>query len=173
MRRFHWFVAVLLAASLAAAQPTRTLKWDQLAGVITGQPLVVELKDSGNVKGVPISVEATALALNVTSNSHPTYKRGQASIPRSEIAGLRVVTSGHAGRIGLGLGLAAGAGGAAGIYYANANCRPQLFFGETCASIGGAALAGFVGLLSAAPVTGYFIGRHLDRHESRITVLPD
>jgi hypothetical protein len=170
MRRFHWFVAVLLAASLAAAQPTRTLKWDQLAGVITGQPLVVELKDGGNVKGVPISVEAATLALNVTSNSHPTYKRGQASIPRSEITGLRVVTSGHGGRIGL--GLAAGAGGAAGIYLANLNCHPGFIF-ETCDRIRGAALAGFVGLLSAAPVAGYFIGRHLDRHESRITVLPD
>ena len=176
MRGLHWFVAVVLAGPLAAAPPARSLRWDQLAGVIAGQPVVVDLNDGTNVKGVPISVEAAALALNVTSNSHPTYKRGRVSIPRAEITGLRVVTRGHGGRNGFLVGLAAGGGAAIGIGLANEKCQyiPHIIFssGTTC-TIRGAALAGVLSVLVAAPVAGYFIGRHLGRDESRITVLPE
>lgn len=173
MRRLYWLVAVVLAVPLAAAPPARSLRWDQLAGVIAGQPVVVEMNDGTNVKGVPVSVEAAALALNVTSNSHATYKKGRASIPRAEVAGLRVVTRGHGGRNGFLAGVAAGVGAGWVIIGTTQNCHPDIIFGKTCDPIRGAARAGGLSVLVAAPVAGYFIGRHLDRHESRITVLPE
>lgn len=173
MRKLHWLVAVFLANSLCAAPAQLDLKWDQLAGVIAGSSVVVELKDGSSVRGVPVSVEPAVLKINVTSKSHRTYKKGLTSLPRTEIAGLRVADQKGHGRTGLLLGAAIGLGGGVGTMRASQNCRPALFLGETCDPIGSAALAGGLAIMVAAPVAGYIIGRSAGRQETRIALVPD
>jgi hypothetical protein len=40
MPRLHWFVTAVVAVPLAAAPPAGGLKWDQIAGVISGEDCV-------------------------------------------------------------------------------------------------------------------------------------
>ena len=71
-------------AVLHAAPASLLLKWDELAGAVTGKPVSVNLKDGSVVEGVANRVEGSALVL--VSNK----KKSQISIARETIAGLRV-----------------------------------------------------------------------------------
>lgn len=160
-----------LAGSLTAAPPPRDLKWRQLEGVIAGQSVVVELKDGSTVKGRPMSVEPAALAVEITSNSHRIYKKGQAVIPRGEIAGLRVAGSSGAktgfliGLIGVPVGGAIAAHGR--------KCRDYILTAVCEYPIGSGQKAAAATVIIGAPVAGYVIGRLLGRQEFRIRILPD
>lgn len=93
--------------------------------------------------------------MNVSSNSHPTYKKGEAAIPREQISRLRLPKMRRSGRI-----IGASTGAVLGLLVGSM---------VGIASSGAAA----VGVMVAAPVAGYFIGRSTDRQESLINILPD
>jgi uncharacterized protein YcfJ len=132
-----------------------SLKWNELSGEILNKNVVVDLKDGSSVKAVVVSVQPTGLAVNVSSNSHATYKKGEGAIPREQISSLRITKQRKRGRIigtttGVVLGLLVG----------------------SMVGIAGSG-AGAVGVMVSAPFAGYFIGRSTDRQESVITILPD
>jgi hypothetical protein len=148
-------VVTVLAGILRAAPAPMNLKWNELAGAILNRNVIMDLKDGSSVKAVVSSVQPSGLAVQVSSNSHRVYKKGEAMIPREQIASLRLLTMRKRGRIigtslGIGVGLVAGSMvGIAGSNY------------------------GAVGVMVGTPVAGYFIGRKKDRQETLIRILPD
>jgi hypothetical protein len=164
-----------LSASLVAAPQPLRLKWDQLTPIIDGQPVIVELKDGSSVKGVARSFAADEMALNVTSNSHRTYKKGPASIPRSEIASLRLAegSEGNHARLGMIVGGAVGIGGGVALILAGAGPQNCGFLGCGYPSRNTGMIGAGVGVMFGAPLAGYFIGRHFDHQGTPITLLPD
>jgi hypothetical protein len=148
-------MVTFLAGMLHAAPAPMSLKWNELSGEILNKNVVVDLKDGSSVKAVVASVQPTGLAVNVSSNSHSTYKKGEGAIPREQISRLRLTKQRKRGRIigtttGVVLGLLVG----------------------SMVGIAGSG-AGAVGVMASAPVAGYFIGLSTDRQERVITILPD
>src|ERR1700752_4761125 len=95
--------ATILAAALRGAPAPLSLRWDQLGGTILNQHVIVDLNDGSRVKAVVAAVGAAALAVR--------GNKGPASIPREQVAGLRLIRMRLRGRIvGAVGGQAAGAG---------------------------------------------------------------
>ncbi len=119
------------------------------------------------------SVEPTALALEVKSKGHATYKKGMvAAIPRDDVAKLHLIHMHIRGRIiGTGLGVVGGAVGGVLVAGAGGGLCFDLFGGcpppNHGAQVAGAAVA--VGI----PVAAYYLGRHLDREKIAIVLLPE
>jgi hypothetical protein len=166
-------LAALLQSVMYAAQPAPlNLKWTELQAASYGQKVIVDLKDGSHINAIVTSVEPSALAVQVTSRSHRTYKKGQASIPREGIAGLRLIRMRVRGRvIGTSVGGVLGlAGGGAVVVIASDPCLLFCFEPRHPNRLGE---AGGVAIIAALPVAGYFIGKHADRQEVAITILPD
>jgi hypothetical protein len=144
--------ATILAATLRAAPASLSLRWDQLDGTILNQQVIVDLNDGSRVKAVVTAVNPAALAVR--------GNKGPASIPREQVAGLRLIRMRLRGRIiGAAGGQAAGALG--GVFLV-------MGAGGSAASVGG-----FFALGAGVPIIGYFVGRKLDRQEIPILILPD
>lgn len=167
-----WGIIVLaFAASLAAQPVSRSLRWDQIAPAVVGKKVVVELRDGSRVEGQADSVGTASLVLNIESNDHERYKKGQAAIPRADILRLRVRTGGTHAFLGLAAGTAAGIVAAKLIL--NTDCRSGFLFNKVCdydnTTIGTATAVGV-----AIPVAGFLIGRKTGHQETQvITILPD
>jgi hypothetical protein len=72
-------VAVTFVAGMLNAAPaSMSLRWNELSGEILNKNVVVDLKDGSSVKVVIVSVQPTGLTVNVSSNSHSTYKKVKA-----------------------------------------------------------------------------------------------
>src|SRR5438045_1618341 len=93
------FLTCFLYLPTYAAQAPLQLKWNELNAAANGRSVVVNLKDGSHVNSIITSVEPSALSVQVTSNSHSTYKKGQVSIPREIVAGLRLIQMRVRGRI--------------------------------------------------------------------------
>jgi ribosomal protein L31 len=154
-------VVILLAGTLHAAPAPLSLKWSELEGAIHFEDLIVELKDGSTLKASESSVEQSALAVDVSSNSHPTYKKGRSSIPRDQIAGLRLIKRGK----GRGIALTAGVVGPLLVLFGLLVNN----MGQSSSSGGTAIIVAGVAVIPA----GIYIGSHLGRQEIRITILPD
>lgn len=158
---------ILLAGILHAAPAPMSLKWNELSGAIVGRHVIVDLRDGTSVDAATVAaIQPGILAANVSSNKHPTYKKGQVAIPREQIASLRLVRMRTRGRIigttaGVVLGVAAGAAAKAGV--------EGSIFGKQTSASAGAGIAATAAFISA----GYFIGRSADRQEIRVNILPD
>jgi hypothetical protein len=160
-----------LAGYLHAAPAPMNLKWSQLANAVSGQHVIVGLKDNSHVNAVVNSVEDSALTLQVTSNSHPRYKKGQVAIPRESVVGLRLIHWRARGRITLTTLGAVGGIGAGGLIALSAqNC--EFIFGPCGPTNHGLEVVG-VAVGVAIPVAAYFIGKRSDRQEIAILLLPD
>jgi len=148
----------LFAGALGAAPVAVSLKWNELSGAIAHRSVIVLLQDGSSVKAMVSSVEPSALTVNVS-------KKGQASIARDRITGLRLARMRKRGRvIGTVLGSVLGVAAGAGIAIAS---HPGLADGNN-----GGIAAGIL-VAAAAPVAGYYAGRSRDRRETHITILPD
>ncbi len=53
------------------------LKWNQLAGTLVGQPMVVELTGQSHLEATVLSVGDAAMGVDVTSNKNSAYKKGK------------------------------------------------------------------------------------------------
>lgn len=113
------------------------------------------MKDGSGVKTKVTSVEPSVLAVVISSDAHPIYKKGQMSIPRENIAGVSFIGLHKRGRIiGTTLGVAGG------------------LIAGSLVVVGASGAAG-IELMLGFPIAGYFIGKHADRELVRITILPD
>ncbi len=162
------FLAVtLLAGALhAAPTPPMSLRWNDLSGAILNKNVIVDLTDGSRVKAVAVFVQPTGLAVNVSSNSNPTYKKGQVAIPREQIMSLRLIKMRTRGRI-IGTSLGAVLGMTVGLGLGVAlDC--------SCGARNEAAIfTAIIGVPVGLAVAGYFIGRSADRQEILINILPE
>jgi hypothetical protein len=166
------FLTSFLHVAMHTAPAPLRLKWSELSATANGQHVIVDLKDGSHVNAIVTSVGPSALSLQVTSSSHSTYKKGMVSIPREGVADLRLIRMRARGRIiGTSIGAVVGlAGGGVVVVAASDVCivfcsepRKPNRFGQA---------AGFA-LMIGLPVAGYFIGKHADRQEFGITIVPE
>ena len=160
------FLILLLCAGqtsgLAESKPLE-LKWTELAPMIMGQSIELELKLGSRVKGEAVVVRGDSLVMNVRKVSGAkTYPIGSAEIPRSDISLIRVErTRGVWGRkLGTRIGTLAGL--AVGAYVAGTTARSA-----------GAAIPLFVVIASAATLGGYYAGRGADKRVTTIRIMPE
>ena len=148
---------------------TQSLRWEQLAPVVVGQKLEVELVNGGRAEGVGVSVEPEVLVLQVRSTGGKNTQVGQSAIPREEIRGFRV--RGGEGHPWWGAFIAAPVGLGVGAAVFRGDCV-RGWFGSSC-TYGARDVGGILGLTGGAALVGALIGKHTGHWEMRITLLPD
>ena len=128
------------------------------------------MRDDSQVEGVVDSVGTSSLVLNIESDKHERYKKGQAAIPREEIRRVRVRIAETHAAFGLAAGTAAGVLSA--LLILNTDCRPG-FLSKVC-NYDGATIATATSVGVALPVAGFLIGRKSGHEETQvISILPD
>jgi len=158
---FMLFLLCLRPTPLSAESKPLELRWTELAPMVAGHSVELNLADSGTVNGEAISIREDTLVLDVKkSTGIKRYGKGNAAIPRSAIRLITLQRShGTWGRsMGTTLGIVTGLG--VGGYSA------------AHTDSGGAAVAVLVAVTSGMAVIGYYTGRGLDRRTTRITILP-
>jgi hypothetical protein len=105
----------LVAAQAPAAGGLR-LRWNELAPVVTGKRVWLQLNGGVRIAGTAREVEPASLKVEVAKTSdRKTYPKGLVSIPRSSVSTIQVnKPSGHKGILiggAVGGGIAAAAGG--------------------------------------------------------------
>lgn len=164
-------LAVFLASSLMGRTIQQSLRWDQLAPVVAGQKVGVELINGKKAEGVVVSVGPEALVLQMGPSAQKNNKTGQSAIPRSEIRSLRVSGGETAARwwglfFGSGIGLAIGGGVFRG------PCTSG-FLGNSCGPRSGADWGAAAGIGGGMGLVGFLTGKRVGHWETRILLLPD
>lgn len=164
MKRLAWPLAAILlfsfvAAPVQAADKPLELKWSELANMIVGHKVHITLTDEVIVGGEVASVRDDSIVLEVRTPAKG-YPKGSGTIPRSSVKLIGLErTRGSFGRaIGTTVGVLSG-----------------LTLGVVAAvQTNGTAPGVTVFLLVAGggAVGGYFVGRQLDHHVTRITIVP-
>jgi len=154
---------VLLSVSPGAnaASKLLELKWNDLAPLISGQSIQIDLGEGGIVKGEALVVREDALMMEVKRSSKPAiYSKGNTSIPRNRITAIKLErTRGSGGRItGTVLGILAGLAFGSGVAL------------QTDSKGGGSAL--FVVIAAGLGVGGYYAGKAFDRKTTLIRIVP-
>jgi len=146
--------------AMAASKPLE-LRWNEIAPLISGHSVEIDLSDGATVKGEAVAVRDEVLVMEVKNSSKPkTYSKGTTSIPRNLITTIQLRrTRGSGGRIiGTVLGVLGG-----------------LSFGGGVAlqteSKGGAAVL-FVAITTGLAAGGYYAGKAFDRRTTLIKVVP-
>lgn len=136
------------------------LAWDDLAPLVTGAGIALELPDGTRLRGRVMSVEAESLTLDVTKTSNRSvYGKGRVSLPRSAVREMKITKwRGATGRvigttIGVVLGSVPGLGVAFGAILEGAYWGPVI-----------------AGIIALPPSLGYLLGREADRRQMLITV---
>src|SRR5947207_8723247 len=133
-----------------------TLRWDQLARMVTGREIELHLSDGTRLKGEALAVRPDSFVMDVENTSNKgRYAKGQTEVPRREVSSVNVIQRTIRWR---------------------AITTPA-------AVIGGAALNGALinvhreGLpliiLPAAIAAGYFLGKRADTHVTKIAIIRD
>jgi len=138
------------------------MKWGELAPMLTGHQVTVTLSDGTAVKGEAVAVREDAMLLDVSS-AVKGYPKGSGSIPRNSIVLIDLQrTRGSWGRtLGTVIGVVGGI--ALGAYVDS-----RAILNKSAGNIAGT----FVGITAAGAVTGYFVGRGIDRRVTHIKVVP-
>jgi hypothetical protein len=153
-RQLSAFSSLFLFGSVAvfAGERTLPLKWNQMAPLLTGEKVIVQLDGGGRLNGRVASVQPEGLVL----------KGHDQKVSRNSIRELRLVHMRARGRI---IGTVAGVFG--GLAIAGGIAATHLFSGGN--GVNALIVVAVVGL----PVAGYFIGKAGDRQETLIQILPD
>jgi hypothetical protein len=170
--QFRSFLCSALALSLiglpAWGESTQSVRWSGLDALITGKRVWIPLKSGVRLSGTVQSVSSDAMQMDVRKTSNrKLYPKGLVSIPRAEVASLRLnKPPGHKGliigsSIGLGIGTTTG-----------------LTLGAIARNEGATGPWGLYAVSIAAPVAlGVGLGVLADwlgsRGSRRIVVLPD
>src|SRR5262245_45319858 len=140
-----------------AALQQKTVRWEQLAPMVTGKEIELYLSDGTRLRGEGLAVRTDTLVMDVENTTNKVrYSKGQAEIPRPEVFSVNLIQRTIRWRL-----LATPAIGLAG------------------AALGGAATNGHnrEGLplitIPASIAAGYFLGKHMDTHVTRITIAPN
>lgn len=150
--------ALCLGQSIAMAAQRVEVVWDELAPLAVDKKVSVNLADSNRVQGEVLAVRPGELVLNIQKSSdRKLYPKGQASIPRSEIAEIRVIRDKGPGK------LVGAIAGTVGGLFATA--------GLAMLGNGMAIIPGLVVVWPVAAVAGYYAGKALDRRTTIITIV--
>jgi hypothetical protein len=153
-------VAALAAPGLTAQSRPIEMRWSELAPMIVQHHVTLTLADGTSVRGEAVAVRDDVLLMDV-SKAAKGYAKGSGSVPRSSITLIDVDrTKGSWGRA-IGTVIGALAGVTLGAYTA---------FEQN--SSGGAGTATFLAIAAAGSVTGYFVGRSLDKRVMHIRIVP-
>lgn len=156
-------VTCLIPVSMLAESSPVELRWNELASMIVGHQVEAVLADGAVLSGEAVTVRETALVMDVKEvHGAHEYQRGSATIPRAEVTLIKVQrTRGSWGRsMGTVVGVLSGV--SVGSYVAA--------FHTSSASAG---IPTFVGMASGMSLSGYYIGRQLDRRLTLIRIIPD
>jgi hypothetical protein len=165
IRKFAGFLlafTLLLPANGFAEPRPLEMKWGELSPVVTGHRVTVTLSDGITVKGEAVAVREDGLLLNVSSEVKG-YPKGNGSVPRASIALIDVQrTNGSGGRI---LGTVVGflGGVALGAYIDSKSVLRDS---------SGAIVGTFVGVSAAGTISGYAVGRAIDKRVMHIRIVP-
>src|SRR5262245_58337656 len=148
---------VAFSSQLAAESIKLMLRWEQLAPMVAGKKIELYLSDGTLLRGTALAVRSDTFVMDVENTSNKVrYAKGQAEIPRPEVSSVNLIQRTIRWRL-----LATPAIGLAG------------------AALGGAATNGHnregVPLITipASIAAGYFLGKHMDKHVTKITIVMD
>jgi hypothetical protein len=167
--------ALALGLALAVLQPAACMgagiehvAWEALP--VAGHVVRLALAE-GVITGKAVSVEQEALVLEIKSSTNPAaYPKGPLRVPRDKVHVIEMQRQGHTrwallsvlGALG---GLGAGAAVAVyGVEGGDVLFNPHLNTGADAAAIAGMAAGGFC--------AGYFGGKALDKHWTRMEIVP-
>ena len=157
------FMILLLALPVGGFGQAKPLemKWGELAPMLTGHHVTVTLSDGTAVKGEAVAVREDAMLLDVSS-AVKGYPKGSGSIPHNSITLIDLQrTKGSWGRtLGTVIGVVGGI--ALGAYVDSKNV-----LNKSPGDIAGT----FVGITAGGAVTGYFVGRGIDKRVTHIRIV--
>jgi hypothetical protein len=160
--RAVFLVALLCVGQKAARAESKPLevKWSELAALIGGHHVVLELTDGVIVKGEVAAVREDTILMDVSS-AVKGYAKGNGSIPRASIGLIDLErTRGAWGRtMGTVIGVLGGL--TVGGYVA-----------ATKTNSAGAGIPVFLGIASGMSLGGYYAGRGLDKRVTHLKVVP-
>jgi hypothetical protein len=145
------------SGQLVGESKTLMLRWEQLAPMVAGKEIELYLSDGTRLRGEALAVRTETFVMDVENTSNKVrYSKGPAEIPRPEVSSVNLIQRTIRWRL-----LATPAIGLAG------------------AALGGAATNGHnrEGLplitIPASIAAGYFLGKHMDTHVTKITIYPN
>lgn len=154
---FLFFTSIAVPAQ--AARKPLELKWSELGNMVVGHKVAITLTDDIVLGGEVASVRDDSIVLDVTLPAKG-YPKGNGVVPRNavKLIGLERTKGAFGRAIGTTFGVLGGMslGAAAGLRTGGA----------------GPALATFLVIAGAGTVSGYYIGRELDRRVTWIKILP-
>jgi hypothetical protein len=164
---FTLVVALLLTASQipagAGERKNLRLPWSELSPAVADRKIAMVLSSGTAVEGRVLGVEPDALRLHVTwTTDSKVVRKGKTSIPRSSVSVIRMGRYSKRWRLLLTPGLPAALLGAMAV--ATSSVSPTPAPGKVV-WIG-------VGVTFGATITGYYVGKLLDRRElTEITIV--
>lgn len=159
------FLVAGQSAGLAGERKRLRLPWSELGPVIADKKVALIVPGGTAIEGKALSVEPGALRLHVTKTSDSkAVRKGETSIPRSSVSAIRIARYSRHWRLLLTPGLPAAMLGAMAAAASRVGPTPDP---AKIVPIG-------LGVAVAATVTGYYVGKLVDRRElTEITVVPE
>lgn len=151
-------LALTVAPLLEARSEVRGLKWSELSATVSNRSVTVVTATKARLKGQITAVRPDGIAMDIVATSDKgTYAVGSASIPRKDVAEVRIKEVKGYGRLigAAGIGAAASLGSLA---WAISDSRVNVSDSTRVAS--------WAGITAAAVVGGYFVGRAIDTRET-------
>jgi hypothetical protein len=142
-----------------------TLRWEEVGAAVGKQVVTVELIRNTRLKGTIIGVGQDAIRMNIQSSSDKqTFPPGEGSVPRKEIAAIRIKRMEGRGRLigAAGIGSAASLGS---LRWAISESRVNVSDNKR--------IAQWAAISAAAVAGGYWIGRLIDSKETVIKIAPE
>ena len=155
-------MCVIQTSMLAESKPLE-LRWNELAPMINGHEIEVVLTDGATMRGEAVAVRENALLMDVKEVRRADgQNKGSVSIARNTLSSIKLQrTRGGWGRtMGTVLGVVGGVSVGGYVAAAHTESAP-------------AAISTFVGMTSGMTLTGYYIGRQLDKRFTVIRIISE
>jgi len=154
-------MCVIQTSMLAESKPLE-LRWNELAPMINGHEIEVVLTDGATMRGEAVAVRENALLMDVKEVRRADgQNKGSVSIARNTLSSIKLQRT----RVdGQNHGHGPGRGW-------RSQCRGYVAAAHTESAP--AAISTFVGMTSGMTLTGYYIGRQLDKRFTVIRIISE
>jgi hypothetical protein len=148
--------AILLVLSHVATASEISAHWHDLAAMVTGEDIVVDVTDGKHIRGVALAIEGESLIME-------THKRGRQTIARTDVREIRIPRKASYKWRAIGTAIGGGAGAAIAI--------PVLTetHNEGSGNYDGAA----AGVVAGLAILGFVLGWQADHARDIVRILPD
>ncbi len=154
-------LGLCLPTARAETKPLE-LKWGEIQQLVIGQRVQMVLPDGATVKGEVVTVREDSLVLDVKGTSNKeAHPKGSATIPRESVKLIRLER--RSGNWGRNLGTTVGA--ITGVFLGG-------WLAIEAADSGGTAVACLAGITALGAISGYYIGKDIDRKVTVIKIVP-